>query len=59
MAKIAKTAGLSGVDALNAYLKGEKVANNDHVSPEEVFLLAKQLTKEQRKRLINLLLEDL
>ncbi|MEH1821508.1 MAG: helix-turn-helix transcriptional regulator [Nostoc sp.] len=62
MAKIAKKAGLSGVDALLSYLKGEEVANDSGeqpISPEEIFLLAKRLTKGQRKRLINLMLEDL
>ncbi|MEH1790349.1 MAG: helix-turn-helix transcriptional regulator [Nostoc sp.] len=60
MDKIAKAADLSG-DALRGYLKGEEVASNcdEHISPEEIFLLAKKLTKEQRKRLINLMLEDL
>ncbi|QKQ75567.1 helix-turn-helix transcriptional regulator [Nostoc sp. TCL240-02] len=59
--KIAKSTGLSGVDALRNYLKGDMQSDSDArpMSPEEIFLLAKQLTKEQRKRLINLMLEDL
>ncbi|MHC5779220.1 MAG: helix-turn-helix domain-containing protein [Nostoc sp.] len=62
MDKIAKKAGLSGIDALRNYLKGEEVksdSGDQPISPEEIFLLAKRLTKEQRKRLINLMLEDL
>ncbi|MEH1808531.1 helix-turn-helix transcriptional regulator [Nostoc sp.] len=61
MDKIAKKAGLSG-DALRSYLRGEEIASDSGEtarSPEEIFLLAKRLTKEQRKRLINLMLEDL
>lgn len=62
MAKIALSAGLSGLDALLNYLKGEEVVSDSdeqRTSPEEIFLLVKRLTKEQRKRLINLMLEDL
>ncbi|MCC5618830.1 helix-turn-helix domain-containing protein [Nostoc sp. CHAB 5836] len=59
MDKIAKKAGLSGIDALRSYLKGEAESSADTMSPEEIFLLSKKLSKEQRKRLIELVLEDL
>ncbi len=57
--KIAKSAGLSGVDALRNYLKGEVATAKSPMSPEEILLLAKGLSKKQRKRLIQLMLEDL
>ncbi|MEH1786536.1 MAG: helix-turn-helix transcriptional regulator [Nostoc sp.] len=58
--KIAKAAGLSGVDALRAYLKGEPApSESSPKSAEEVLLITKHLSKEERKRLINLMLEDL
>lgn len=57
--KIAKAAGLSGVDALRNYLKGEAASSKSVMSAEEILLLAKGLSKKQRKRLIELLLEDL
>ncbi|NDJ20923.1 helix-turn-helix domain-containing protein [Nostoc sp. B(2019)] len=60
MDKIAKKAGLSGIDSLRSYLKGEAASSStDALSPEEIFLLSKKLNKEQRKRLIQLMLEDL
>lgn len=59
--KIAKAAGLSGVDALRNYLKGERSGDfaQNPISAEEILLLTKELSKEQRKRLIELLLKDL
>jgi transcriptional regulator with XRE-family HTH domain len=57
--KIAKAAGLSGVDALRNYLKGEVTTTKSPMSTEEILLLAKGLSKKQRKRLIELLLQDL
>ena len=60
MAKIAKKAGLSGSDALLNYLKGQPESSGaDTISPQEIFLLTKKLSKVQRKRLIELILEDL
>ncbi|MCC5636371.1 helix-turn-helix domain-containing protein [Nostoc sp. CHAB 5844] len=57
--KIAKAAGLSGVDALRNYLKGEEgVAQGDApLSAEEAFISVRGLSKEERKRLIKLLVD--
>lgn len=60
--KLAIAAGLSGVDALRSYLRGEEVksdSDDQSISPEEMFLQSKKMTKKQRKRLINLMIEDL
>lgn len=58
MEKIARVAGLS-LDALHAYLKGEARQQNAERSPEEIFLMSKNLSKEQRKHLLKLMIDDL
>lgn len=50
--KIAKAAGLSGIDALRNYLKGEtgEAQSDAPKAAEEVLPLVQKLDKEQRKR---------
>jgi hypothetical protein len=59
--KIAKAAGFSGMDEMTKYLRGEEASHKEYQPKvaEEVLPLAKRLDKEQRKRLIEMLLKDL
>ncbi|WP_414755605.1 helix-turn-helix domain-containing protein [Anabaena sp. CCY 9910] len=59
--KIAKAAGFSGVDEMTRYLRGEEFSEDEDRPKiaEEIFPLANHLDKEQRKRLIEMLLKGL
>jgi transcriptional regulator with XRE-family HTH domain len=56
--KIAKAAGLSGLDALRAYLRGVEGDQKEHSKvAEEILPIVQQMDKEERKRLMKMMID--